>query len=148
MSNRSMVSEGSMRGIPSPTYYNNNLDETIDFNNILYKEKSNDVPQTINLKGLDQDTKNIILDLNNSISPPSSVYPDGTLTAADSQAYQAGLRKKNLEKQKILNILKIVFIIVIIIGFLALLEYLDVKNFGFIPDKKSTFINTCMSAIK
>ncbi len=75
MSNRSMVSEGSMRGIPSPTYYDNNSDETIDLNNIHHKEKSNDVPQTINLKGLDQDTKNIILDLNNSISPPPICIP-------------------------------------------------------------------------
>jgi hypothetical protein len=148
-----MVSEGSMRGIPSPTYSDKTSNGTIDLNNILYNKKSNDVPKKIDFKNLDQDTKNIVLDLNNSISPPfPSVYPDGTLTAADSQAYQAGLRKKNLEKQKILNILKIVFIIGLIIGliigFLALLEHFDVLNVGLIPDKKSTFINTCMSAIK
>ena len=148
MSSRSMVSEGSMRRIPSPTSYDNNLNETIDLNNILYKEESNNVTQTINLKGLDPDTKNIVLDLNNSISPSTSVNPDGTLTAVDSQAYQNSLKKANLEKRKMLTILKIVFIIGIIIGLLALLEYFDIFNFGLIPDKKSTFINTCMSAIK
>jgi|688.fasta_scaffold543315_1 hypothetical protein len=155
MSNNTIESDSSIRGTISPT--NNDSISPIDLNNILYTKVSNPNQKTqINLKNLTKETKEIVLGTDyktNTVSPPFlSINPSGTLTPADEVAFQETLRQTNIKKNKQKKIFLIFFLICIsTLITLIILEYFNVINIGFIPDKNtnktSSFINTCISAI-
>jgi hypothetical protein len=131
--------------------YINRLEQGLDPNTTTPRSYPQDETPRKLFRPISSRSSSISSSRSSSISDNNEKIPNNPTEA--QRIYFQKSTIEHIKKKKRINYLKIfVIVIVVILGILLILEYFNEINIGFFPDKNtnktSSFINTCISAIR